>query len=188
MLSDDPGAGLAASLLGIVILVMTGIGFSMVVEKRMRSSKAGSVLQRELQAGEQQLAGLKARRDHLQRRLLDDRPARIRAAEALAALPEPQALAVRANQARARLESLKRGIPELEREFAQYRVDCRRHAWSRAMGESLGEFHLPGGRVYHDAVIRQVTGEGILIRHRHGIARIPKRDLDEPMRDRLQLE
>ncbi|HSP44199.1 MAG TPA: hypothetical protein VLO11_15090 [Luteolibacter sp.] len=188
MLSDDPGAGLATSLLGIVVLVMTGIGFSVVVEKRMRSSKAGSVLQRELQAGEHQLAGLKARHDRLQQRLLNDSPARIRGAEALAALPEPDTLAARAAQARARLATLKRGIPELEREFAQYRADCQRHAWGRAVGESLGDFHLPGGRVYHEAVIRQITDEGILIRHRHGSARIPTRDLDERWRDRLQLK
>ncbi len=186
--NDDPGAGLAASLLGLVVLVMTGIGLSMVVEKRMRSSKTDSVFRNDLQAGDRQLGGLEEHHDRLQQRLFNDMPVRVRAVEELAALTEPQTLATRAAQARARLETLKREITGLERDFEKYRTDYRNHAWNRAVGESLGELTLPGGRVYHDAVIRQVTDEGIVIRHQHGSARIPAQDLDERWRDRLQLK
>jgi hypothetical protein len=158
------------------------------VDKRINASEETGTIVRDLKAGDEEVEHWRARLESLGKQWETLAPARTRAKAELASLADPAALAARVHQCRAQLEFLKNATIALEREFTDYRNKYRDFAWRKAVGEQIGDLTLPGGRTYHNAVVRGVTAQGIDIRHDSGGARIDVRDMDAAWRDRLQFD
>ena len=187
MLTDNDSSGIFTFMIGVIVVVMTAIGLSLVVDKRFKFSKGAIELQREIVAGATEILELTARTDE-QGRLLEDSGSTLHKGSnvrrELSALLESQ----RQRQAvleKSRIE-LRESITPLEGDFSRYRATYRQKNWTGAVGESLGTLTIRGGRAYQLATITRVTDVGLEIRHEHGIARIQAPDLEPKMQDRFQ--
>lgn len=187
MLSADANPGVLYFLVGMVILVMAGVGLSLVLDKRMKASSGGGELKREIAEAEQELRDLKLEHETGSLRLAEEGVILLANA---AAHDEWGGRVKLVLQRRAllgeKLEVLKAEIPLLEDTFTSYRADYRRRTWAAASGEKIGALAIRGGRDYVDAQIIRVTEAGLEIRHADGMARVQAPDLDRPWQDRFQ--
>lgn len=187
MLSSDDNSGLFSFLVGLIVVVLAGVGLSLMVDRRFSVSKNATTLAKELENGQ---AELEDARSFLQRKSLElaaGEPKRRQISEAYASLGRRlDELDQRKAVMLAGRKRLEREIPLLESEFAGYRRKYRDATWMAAVGEKPGNLILRGGREYLDVVITQVTEVGLEIRHKDGIARIKSQDLSTAMQDRFQ--
>jgi hypothetical protein len=187
MLQSDDQSGVFTFLVGIIVLVLAGVGLSLLVDRRFKFSQGEAALEQAIQANDEELARLAARKDEQQAELDRHVPGRSKDSAELAALTKGAAdIDARLDDARFRLGSLKHEIPKLEESFSQYRERYRQSEWVRAVGESLGNLTVRGGREYRSAEITRVTEVGLEIRHEDGIARLQAPDLSAELRQRFQ--
>lgn len=174
-------------MVGIVVLVMAGVGLSIVIDRRIKFSSGSVGIQNDIVLGASELDGLIAL--HCERsRLLSQQESKL-----LGGFPKSDgSLRGEENlfQRRKVLEDtrlqLLDSVSTLEADFSRCRADYRKKTWSAAIGERLGNLALRSGRQYHEATITRVTDVGLEIRHADGIARIQAPDLDQKMQDRFQ--
>lgn len=186
MLSLDEHSGIVTFLIGIVVVVLTAVGLSIVVEKRFVFSSDGLRLENEVKSLAEQLDDLRERLGEESARLASE-GARDKAVEALR---EAKAQAAQASKTKQEVttarDSLLDGIRSAEMEFSEYRENYRRVTRERAVGEELGTLTLKDGRSYSEAAITRVTDVGLEIRHSHGFVRIHAPQLGEEWQERFQ--
>ena len=187
MLSSDDHPGLFTFMVGLIVIVFVAVGMSMMVDKKFSFSKRVSSLANGIKAGESEISELSHDHEIVSKRLAEEEPKTLKSADARDTLRKRAAEATgqRASLV-ANRDALRKSIPAIEAEFAQYREKYRTSTWAAAVGESLGNLSLRGGREYRQAVISRVTDVGLEIRHEHGIARIQAPDLDPSFQDRFQ--
>lgn len=187
MLSADEHPGILTFLVGIIILVMAGVGLSLMVDRRLKFSSSVGEIQRSISLDAMELEGLKAWHDE-RSRLLNDTGSR----QQTGAMTNEEAVRKleNLNQRQTYLEEtrrqLRKTMTSLEGDFSHCRAEYRRKTWAAALGESLGHLKIRGGREYLQATITRVTDVGLEIRHADGIARIQAPDLDQKLQDRFQ--
>jgi DNA repair exonuclease SbcCD ATPase subunit len=187
MLQGDDQSGVLTFLVGIVVLVLAGVGLSLLVDRRFSFSQGKAALETTIDANDDELAQLTARRDDSQARLDRQLPRRTGGTSELSKLTATSAdLGHRLGEARRKVASLEIEIPKLEETFSRHREQYRQSEWVRAVGESLGNLTVRGGREYRRAEITQVTEVGLEIRHEDGIARLQAPDLPAELCDRFQ--
>ncbi|MEX1115764.1 MAG: hypothetical protein WEB53_10980 [Akkermansiaceae bacterium] len=187
MLSAEENPGLFYFMFGIIVLVMAGVGLSILIDKRMKSSSGMVRVQREIQLADEERQSLKEWHQDSSL-LLADRGQRLQGNSAKWSEFQHQLESLRQRQSalQARRRELLGEISALEQDFSRHRAEYRRRTWLAAMGEKIGTLTLPGDREYHEAVITRVTEEGLEIRHQHGIARIRPAELGPKWQARLQ--
>jgi hypothetical protein len=186
MISEDDNPGLFYFLVGIVVLVMAGVGLSILVDKRFQFSKGSIEAGQELTQGSSTLTELRLK--------VESRAAQLAAVDAKRrndAAHYEQAL-VAASELRdknvalsAKRVALGNSIEALDQEFVDYRAKYVRRVRDSAVGEKVASLTLRGGRSYPAASISRVTEEGLEIRHEHGTARIAAGDLDSSWSERF---
>lgn len=187
MLSAEENPGLFYFMFGIIGLVMAGVGLSILIDKRMKSSSGMLRLQSEIQLADEELQSLKEWHQDSSRHLADRGQRLQRNSGELSKLQNQlESLRLRQSSLQARCRKLLAEIPALEQDFSRHRAEYRRRTWLAAIGETIGTLTLRGDREYHDAVITRVTDEGLEIRHQHGIARIPPAELGPKWQARFQ--
>ena len=187
MLSADEHPGLFYFMAGMIVLVMSGVGLSLVVDRHSQSSSGNSTIQREIISGDEEVAHLKEFCEDRAQLLAKTSSQLTNGAETSAALRRKSTiLAQRQASLEATRQQLLEAVPKLELAFSNYRAEYRRQTWAAAMGEKLGTLRIRGGREYQDAVITRVTDVGIEIHHKDGIARVQAPDLDQKWQDRFQ--
>lgn len=187
MLSADEHSGVFSFLVGLVVLVMAGVGLSLLADRKFKFSSEVNALQEEISVNTLELEELEATKSE-RAALLATSGDRLRlAAEShkevvadLAILRQRQ-LAIEAS----RRENLDQ-IETAKSGFATYREAYRRKVWAGAVGEKLGDLVLGSDRRYQQATIARVTEVGLEIRHDHGVARIAAADLDPKLQERFQ--
>ncbi len=174
-------------MVGMVVLVMAGVGLSLVVDKRLKYSSGSVKLEKEMILEASELEGLMARHEE-GTRCLEEAEDRRRSGATLDGLSseEKGALKERKSVLEIMQERLRESINQLDNDFTQYRTDYCRQVRQAAIGESMGDITLRNGREYKQVKIKQVTDVGLEIRHADGIARIQAPDLDQKIRDRFQ--
>lgn len=187
MLSADENPGVIYFLVGMVILVMAGVGLSLILDKKIKASSGGSELKRELASAEHELLDLHQEHDLGSRRLAEQNK---RSSANAAVHDELLKCAVQRQQRRTvlaeQLKGLEAEITFLEEAFTRYRADYRSKTWASAAGERIGRLPIRGGRDFVDVQIIRVTEAGLEIRHAHGIARVQAPDLDPSWHERFQ--
>ncbi len=187
MLSSEDHPGVFMFLVGMIVVVMTAVGLSIMADKHRTFSSGGGELQREIGANATEISELTTRTDEQGRHLEDSASNLHKGSNAHREL-SAQLEALRLRQAvlaQSRIQ-VRESITVLEGMFSRYRADYRRKAWAGAVGESLGTLTVRGGRAFQQTTITRVTDVGLEIRHEHGIARIQAPDLDPQIQDRFQ--
>jgi hypothetical protein len=187
MLSAEEHPGIFYFMVGMIVLVMSGVGLSLLVDRRLKSSSGFSEAQRDVAMAEEELGSL--RNYHAERsKLLESYGTRL--SNGISGKNELREQLSTLRQHRSELDArrnrLQIEIPSLQEEFSRYRAEYRRQIWAAATGEKLGTLTIRGGRQYFDAVITRVSDVGIEIRHKDGIARVQAPDLDGKWQDRFQ--
>ncbi len=186
MLSNDENPGVFVFLVGIIVLVMVAVGLSGLVDRRFSWSSRSSSMAREIEAGESELERLKT----LERESASGLSEAVLLQRKRSDLESKQNQVNELNRRRKQLvlgrEELVNSIQSMEQQFADYRAQYRAKVWAAARGEHLGELKAGGERVYHQAVIIQVTDVGLEIRHENGLARVQATDLDPALQERFQ--
>lgn len=187
MLSADEHPGIFTFLVGMIVVVMAAVGLSIMADKHRTFSSGAGALRREIAANAAEISELTARREEQGWQLKDSGGNLLQGSKThgevvtgLKTLRQRQAALEKS-----RLE-ISESITALESEFSLYRENYRRKTWEGAVGESLGNLTVKGGREFRQATITRVTDVGLEINHEHGIARIQAPDLDPKIQDRFQ--
>jgi septal ring factor EnvC (AmiA/AmiB activator) len=189
MISSDDSPGVFTFMVGLILVVFTGVALSLLVDRKFSFSKRVSGLAGQIEAGATELEQLKVTQLELESRLTETEPKRRALMETRTSLDRKlPALTTRRKSLTDTMGNLKQTLPALEAEFARYRSAYRDAARAAAVGESLGTLTVRGGREYRQAVINRVTDVGLEIRHENGIARVQAPELDQAMQDRFQWE
>lgn len=187
MLSSEDHSGVVYFLIGIVVIVFTAVGLSMLVDQRFRFSSGVGVLKREVALQTEEIADMTLRHDLRSATLAEELAKRgPTAAGRQEALAKIAATTTRMSELRNSQNKLRAELAALETAFTKYRSTYREKTWAKAVGQEIGNLTIRGGRQYHQATITKVTDVGLEIRHEHGIARIQAPDLDSEWQDRFQ--
>lgn len=187
MLSSEDNSGIVYFLIGIIVIVFTAVGMSMLVDKRFRFSSGAGVLNREIALQTEEIADLTVRVDLRSKTLTEElsrrNPSATGRQETLATIA---ATTTRKSGLQNSQNRLRTELTALDKAFAGYRANYREKTWAKAVGQEIGNLTIRGGRQYHQVTITKVTDVGLEIRHEHGIARIQAPDLDPEWQDRFQ--
>ena len=188
MLSESSDqSGMVGFLVGIIVLVFVGIGFSVVVDKRFKFSSGKAEIEHILTSEKHQLEALRrqaevARRDfHETSQPLLDQPAELERLKRVTS-----ASAERLQELRGQRETLKDSIEAETSSFADYRTTFRKQARQAAAGEKLAQLEVIGGKVFHDVTIRRVTAAGLEVVHSQGVLLLGPGDLADSWHQRFQ--
>jgi len=187
VLSDDNNSGLFTFLIGLIVLVMVGVGLSVLVDSRFSFTRSARDLEGAVASDKEEIKRLTAMVEEYHSQLSSQQPklkaanAELKALEAGAADTQSKL-----NGLQARRDEIAASIPPLRTQFDDYRRKYRQQTWAAAVGESLGDLEIRGGRVYRKSTISKVTEVGLEIRHEDGIARIQGPDLSMAIQDRFQ--
>lgn len=184
MLSLEEHPGIFSFLVGIIVLVMTAVGLSVVADKRLRSSSTVVTIQREIDRNALQIEELTSVYGG-QSRLLKESKTQPGAETVEKILEGLEILLERKSGLEKQLRQLRGAVVALDNDFSNYRAEYRRTIWLAAIGEQLGNLVIPGGREYKQATIARVTDVGLEIRHQDGFARIQFSDLDGAIQERF---
>ncbi len=180
MLEIQNHDGLIAFLLGMIFLVLSGVGFSLVADRVGDSGVAYSEIRSQLGQQEEMIRKLRLELRINDSKLRESRSLRAEQLERiwLAQLSE--------DAVRSRYEDLSRlkaelaaSVSETRKSFQDHRIKMREMARTRAIGDSLGKLTTRNGRIFDDALVVGVHDNGISIRHSAGTASIPATELTE---------
>jgi hypothetical protein len=187
MLSADDHPGVFTFMVGMIVLVMAGVGLSLVIDRRLSFSSGKLRTQREINLDAAEIESLAATRDERSRLLESQTEKPPNSSEAAAEiLGKTETMRQRQVTLEDACKQLHQAIAGIEGDFSRFRAEYRRKTWAGAQGEKLGNLVLANGREYRDATITRVTDVGLEIRHADGIARIQAPDLDQKIQDRFQ--
>lgn len=187
MISNGDNSGLFSFIIGVIVIVLSAVGLSVLVDKRFHFSSSASSLSREIEAGEAELEHCKLLHQTSMAELGRVEPAATRNAEELASLRLARGkLDRKHNQLSVTAAELQESIRNLEKEFSNYKENYRNKVRRDAVGRKLGDMTLKNGREYKGAYIVKVTDVGLEIRHDTGTARIQPTDLEASMQDVFQ--
>jgi len=97
-------------------------------------------------------------------------------------------LGTKRSEQRIKRAALEREVRTLRSKYEDYRADALTLARNRAIGERLETLSVPGGRSYHDVVIRKVSDVGLEIRHSEGRARVSFASLSKQWQSRFMYD
>ena len=188
-MSFDPSehSGKGGFLAGITVLVVIGVVFAMVVDRRFRVSKGRAAVASDLEAGVLQVNRLKGRISEMERVWKEKvQPFEEHDREAAALTERVRESSLRLAEANSRRDLLRTEIAAADKAFRAERDSIRQKARTAAVGEKLAELKVLGGKTYLEVTIKRVTAEGLDIQHADGISRIRPEDLDAAWRERFQ--
>lgn len=183
----DDHPGLFFFMLGIVVIVMTAVGLSLIIDRRFEFSANAGALRDEILSEKATFDQLMTLKNEGAGRLADALSTRPSAAAALKTLHlQQEVLAQREQSLRKSAADHEVAIRALEQEFQKFREQRRQAVRAAAKGEALRNLRVTGGKLYRNAVIVRVTDAGLEIRHEDGIARILAPDLERKWQDRFE--
>jgi hypothetical protein len=187
MLSSDDHPGLFTITAGIILLVFTGVGLSLLSDKRSSSGKGKEAAKREIRLAGEEIARMKEDRkvleQHFQNLSRKSTAAKASFTRVSAELKEQQG---RLEELTSKLANLRQEVPRIESEFDDYRANHRNQLWTSAAGQSLGILRTRDGKLYRQAVIRRVTSTSLDITCDTGPVNISIANLEQPLLERFQ--
>ena len=187
MLSPDEHPGIFYFMVGMIVLVMTAVGLSLVMDQRFKFSSGVGALKRDIALQSEELASLSSRHEVLAKTLTEGQSAHsLASAGKQEVSAKTEAFARRKPELLGLKSTLQNEIVAIHAAFANYRSSYRQKTWDQAAGQEIGNLSIRGGREYRQVTITKVTDVGLEIKHQDGIARIQAPDLDRDWQDRFQ--
>jgi hypothetical protein len=183
------GSSMPGFLSGLTLLILTGVGMSILVQRRFQSSDGNHEIREQIEALELEIGGLRSWRTRQENEFDAEGRAALTQAkelrEAEAALREKRA---RLSKLRLAADGLRDECDTLAASFDRYRTAYRTRVWQAAAGEKIGALKLANGRQFSGASIVRVSGGAMEIVHDAGRARISGKDLAPQWSSRFQWE
>jgi hypothetical protein len=184
---SNESSGTVGFLVGIIVLVFTGIVLSLMVDKRFRFSSGKASLERSIAEEGHELETVRRRLEVAKDRWNKEfRPLEGQEAELVKAKAAAGTSSARLQELRDARAAAAAGLDDLQTAFAGYRDRYCQQVRQAAAGEKLPELRVRGGKVYRDVTIRRVTAAGMEIAHSQGNSRIKPEDLEGTWHERFQ--
>lgn len=184
---SNESSGTVGFLVGIIVLVFTGIVLSLMVDKRFRFSSGKASLERSIVEEGHELETVRRRLDVSKDRWNKEfRPLEGQEAELIKAKAAAAASSARLKELREARATTASGLNEIRSVAAAYRHRYCQQVRQAAAGEKLPELQVRGGKVYQNVTIRRVTAAGMDIAHSQGNSRIKPEDLEGLWHERFQ--
>jgi len=187
MLSADDHPGIVTFLIGLIVVVMVGLGLSLLVDHRFEFSRGEIAIETSIEQDAKILDDLRGQHTQRSQRVASLLQHRREGSEGYAA--EVDRLGqCSANMSRlaAVRSALEQDLTTLEQDFASYRANYRRSAWAAAVGQKIPLLKTNGGREYREVTIIRVTEVGLEVKHSDGMARIEAPALGLEWQQRMQ--
>lgn len=186
MFSND-NSGVFGWLACLIVIVMVGVGLSLVVDRRFQFSSNNKESQEVIAKDAEYLAELAAKKPKQQERFNQlERPRQLVSREADELKQRLPINRTRIEELKATMAKLKLELSSQEDAMARYRKAYRDQTWLEAVGEKHPEITLRTGRRYEATSILRVTPVGLEISYKDGRARIDFTDLDPSWQERFQ--
>ncbi len=173
-------------LSALIILVMVGVGLSLLTDRRFELSSNGKQLRIDVEKGFGVLEGIRVKHDRALGELTELEKARSLQTKELSKLQEQGGKAKeRLIDLNGQIAKLQSAVAVSQKDFEGYAGEYRDQVWQAAIGEKQTFIALRDGRRYEDVTILRVTAVGMEISHRDGRARIDYQDLDASWQGRF---
>lgn len=186
-MSSDGHDGIIWILGCLIVLTLSGVLLSILVDKRFSFQRQTNSLQSKVNAGEE---SIRDRRNQIHEAKASLAAASARASRAETDLVTTKAagrdLSERVKHLESRKKKLTLLLTETREAFHAYRERYKKHTWESAVGEKFDYFFLRTGQQYDRVIITKVTSNGLEISHDHGLARIDGRDLSQALQAQFQ--
>jgi hypothetical protein len=187
MLSADENPGLIYCMIGVVVIVMTAIGLSLMMDQRNAVTSGADEIRQSIEWDASALERVKMLQVDASARLARELPRlQAEADELRSRTAESEHMVQKRGDLLVAQRELSADLTAIEADFTSYRARYKHATWSGAGGEKLGKVKVRGGREYLDVVIVRVTEVGLEIRHEDGFARLQAPDLSDIFQDRFQ--
>ena len=138
MLSIDDHPGIVTFLIGMIVVVMFGLGLSLMVDHRSEFSSGKDTMETAIEQDARILDDLRGQHTQRSRRAAALLAHRREASEGYAAEVAKLGLSsAEATSLAAVRVSLEQDLAALEQDFARYRANYRRDAWAAAAGHGV---------------------------------------------------
>lgn len=180
-------SGIIWILTCLIILTLSAVFLSMLMEKRFNFSQQKLTLAARIASQKSEINALQKKIVETQSQLqqLSVSAAGV-SRENVALLPEVARLEQEISDRRTRREALPDLMQTLKNDFAAYSERYRIHSWKTARGEKINRLLTKTGRQFNNAIITAVTPLGLTISHSSGSTRIPFDDLGIEYHQRFQ--
>jgi hypothetical protein len=183
----ENGSSMPGFLSGLTLLILTGVGMSILVQRRFHSSDGNQELREQIEARELEIGGLRSWRTRLENQFdAEGRGALTKAKELRDAETAIREKSARLSKLRLTADGLREECDTLAASFDRYRTAYRTRIRQAAAGEKIGVLKLANGRQFTGASIVRVTDGAMEIVHDAGQARISSKDLAPPWSSRFQ--
>ncbi|OYV05746.1 MAG: hypothetical protein CFE26_09960 [Verrucomicrobiales bacterium VVV1] len=173
-------------LSALIVLVMVGIGLSLLVDRRFELSSSDKQLKVDVEKNFAVLEGIRIKHDRALGELTELEKTRSPQAKELSKLQEQGERAKeRMIDLNGQVGKLQSAVAAVQKEFEGYASEYRNQVWQAAVGEKQAFIAFRDGRRYEDVTILRVTAVGMEISHRDGRARIDFKDLDASWQERF---
>lgn len=186
MLSDNQD-GILWILGSLIVLTLSGVFLSILVDKRFSFQRETTSIQSLLDANEVSILSLRSQIRESEAILASSISTREANKLKLdSSIKNSKIITAEINRLEGRKSELALRIPEAKEAFYKYRENYREQTWRNAIGEKIEYIMLKSGRQFDKVVIQKVIPSGLVISHAHGLARINGRDLSHAMQARFQ--
>lgn len=186
-LSPDNHDGIFWLLGSLIILTLSAVFLSLLVDKQFSFTREANSVQERLSADRQAIANLRSSIGESEGRLAASVSSSEAASENLEATRTSiPMIKAQTEILRARKAELISEIPNTTEAFDKYREEYKEHTWRNAVGEKIDHLFLKNGRQFDRVIITKVIETGFEISHAHGRARIDGKDLSHALQARFQ--
>lgn len=183
------GSSLPGALSCLTVLILTGVGMSILVQRRFQFSDGNHEIREQIEARELEIGGLRSWRTRLENQFdAEGRMALTQAKDLRDAETALREKSARLSKLRLTAAGLREECDTLAASFDRYRTTYRTRVRQAAAGEKIGVLKLANGRQFTGASIVRVTDEAMEIVHDAGQARISGKDLPPQWTSRFQWE
>lgn len=183
---EPDNSGTFGWLSALIVLVMVGIGLSLLTDRRFELSSNGQKLKTSIEKDFAVLEGIRNKHERALGELTQLEKSRNPQARELSELQEQSTQAKeRISALTTRMVKLQSEVATTQKSFDAYALGYRNQVWQAAIGEKIPSIALRNGRRYEEVAILKVTTVGLEISHRDGRARIDFQDLDASWQERF---
>lgn len=182
----DSNAGIFAGLIGLTLLVMGGIGISLLADNQSVSIDKSNSLVKSIAAGKLRISELEAEMAIKEQRLTSQQQEKRERAELYAQRSTRRAnLKLQLEELRAQETGLTEAFAALDHDYSEYRDKLRNTRRRMMLGAYLGDIPIRGGKTLKSARIIEFKPGVVRLSHTGGNYSLPLSQLSPTIKERI---
>lgn len=187
MLGSGDNTGIITLLIGLVLVVLCGIGISLIADTKLSLGDSKASLQSSLDTDKEKIQKLSSVIEYREQSWRQDHAPLIGQGQQITDLKRESSdnTTTRAELRTKRVDLLS-SLKRIEKDTRAYRIQYRTQMRADTVGLKLDTLSLSSGRNYRSVVVRGFDSSGLRIHHQGGSARVSYSELPREMQERLQ--